>query len=50
VALDANGSFALTEAVRLTLRVENLLDSHHQQIFGYGEPGLSGYAGVSLSY
>ena len=45
-----NGSYALTDTVTLTARVENLGDEHYQQVFGYGEPGRSGYVGVRLRY
>jgi vitamin B12 transporter len=45
-----NGSWALTEAVTLTARIENLTDERYQQVFGYGEPGRSGYAGIRLRY
>jgi vitamin B12 transporter len=44
------GSWALNEAVTLTGRVENLTDEAYQQVFGYGEPGRSGYVGLRLRY
>ena len=50
VTASLNGSYALTEAVTLTARIENLTDEHYQQVFGYGEPGRSGYVGIRLRY
>lgn len=50
VTLDARGAYALTEQWKLTLRLENLFDTHHQQAFGYGEPRLSAYVGLSARY
>lgn len=50
VTAHLNGSYALTEGVTLTVRVENLADQRYQQVFGYGEPGRSGYVGVRLRY
>jgi vitamin B12 transporter len=48
VTANLNGSFALTDQVSLTARVENLADKRYQQVFGYGEPGRSAYVGVRL--
>ncbi|MFA4892778.1 TonB-dependent receptor plug domain-containing protein [Brevundimonas sp.] len=45
-----NGSYALTDKVTLTARIENLADERYQQVLGYGEPGRSGYVGVRLRY
>lgn len=42
------GSYALSDRVRLTARIENLLDERYQEALGYGEPGLSAYVGVRL--
>ena len=50
VTAHLNGSYALTDAVTLTARIENLADAHYQQVFGYGEPGRSGYVGIRLRY
>ena len=50
VTANLNGSYALTGQVSLTARVENLTDERYQQVFGYGEPGRSGYLGVRLRY
>ncbi len=48
--VEASAGYALTRQVRLTLRVENLLDRHYQEAFGYGEPGRSAYVGVAVRY
>ena len=50
VTANLNGSYALTDRVSLTARIENLADERYQQVFGYGEPGRSGYVGVRLRY
>jgi vitamin B12 transporter len=50
VTTNLNASWALTEQVSLTARVNNLADEHYQQLLGYGEPGRSGYVGVRLRY
>ncbi|HEY0598992.1 TonB-dependent receptor plug domain-containing protein [Brevundimonas sp.] len=50
VTANLNGSYALTGRVSLTARIENLADERYQQVFGYGEPGRSAYAGLRLRY
>ena len=50
VTANLNGSYAVTDSVSLTARIENLADERYQQVFGYGEPGRSGYVGVRLRY
>lgn len=50
VTASLNGAYALTDAVTLTARIENLGDERYQQVLGYGEPGRSGYVGVRLRY
>ena len=50
VTANLNGSYVLTDAVVLTARIENLADERYQQVFGYGEPGRSGYLGIRLRY
>jgi vitamin B12 transporter len=48
VTADLAGSYALTRRLRITARVENLTDTHYQEAFGYGEPGIAGYFGFRL--
>ena len=50
VTAGLNGAYALTDAVTLTARIENLGDERYQQVLGYGEPGRSGYVGIRLRY
>lgn len=48
VTVDVAGSYALTERVSLTARIENLTDETYAETFGYGEPGRAVYVGVRL--
>jgi vitamin B12 transporter len=50
VTANLNAAYVLTDHVTLTARVENLADTHYQQVLGYGEPGRSAYVGVRLRY
>ncbi|MFN3815394.1 TonB-dependent receptor plug domain-containing protein [Brevundimonas sp.] len=50
VTANLNGAFALSNRISLTARIENLADTHYQQVRGYGEPGRSGYVGIRLRY
>ena len=50
VTADLNGSYVLSDGVTLTARIGNLTDERYQQVFGYGEPGRSGFVGVRLRY
>jgi vitamin B12 transporter len=45
---DLAGSYAVTDKVTLTARVENLADRGFQETFGYNEPGRAVYVGVRL--
>ena len=46
--VDLSGSYALSDALEIYGRVENLFDEQYQQISGYGTPGLSAYVGVRV--
>jgi vitamin B12 transporter len=50
ITANLNGSWALSEAATLTVRLENLADRRYQQVLGYGEPGRSGFVGIRLRY
>jgi vitamin B12 transporter len=50
VVADLTAGVAVTEAVKLTLRIENLTDRAYQQVLGYGEAGRSAYLGMALRY
>ncbi|MCH8491384.1 MAG: TonB-dependent receptor, partial [Oceanicaulis sp.] len=49
VRFDLNARYQLTSRLELYGRVENLFDTHYQQVFGFGTPGRSAWAGVRLS-
>lgn len=49
VLLNFAAHYKLYEFLRLNIRVENLLDSDYEEVFGYGTPGFSIYGGISLS-
>ncbi len=46
VRIDISGRYMVAEGFELFGRIENLFDTHYQQILGYGTPGLSGSLGV----
>lgn len=48
VVADLAAGFRLNDSVRLTARVENLLDERYQEALGYGEPGRSAYVGITI--
>ena len=41
-------SYQVYDGVELFARGENLLNEHYQEVFGYGEPGIAGYAGIRI--
>jgi vitamin B12 transporter len=50
VVADLNAAAALTDQIRLTLRVENLADRRYQEVYGYGEAGRAAYVGLAVKY
>ncbi len=48
--VDLSAAYAVSETIELYGRIENLLDADYQQVSGFGTPGLSGYAGVRLTF
>ena len=48
--VNLNGAWAVNDRVSLTARIENLTDTHYQQLRGYGEAGRSAYVGIRLRY
>ena len=44
--LNLAGSLAISDKLKLTGRVENLLDEQYQEVFGYGTAGRSAYFGI----
>ena len=43
-------SYDITPNIQVFGRIDNLFDKNYQEVAGYGTPGLSGYAGVTLSF
>ena len=41
--------YNLFNFLRLNIRIENLLDTDYEEVFGYGTAGLSFYGGIQLS-
>jgi len=48
--VDLRASYALTDTVELYGRIDNLFDEDYQQIFGYGTPGTSAFAGIRARF
>ena len=46
--LDLRAAYALSDAVEIYGRVENAADADYQDVLGYGEPGVSAFAGVRV--
>ena len=42
--------YSLFKFLSITGRIENLLDVKYEEIFGFGRPGLSGYAGFRINF
>ena len=47
--INVAGHYNLFSFLRLFARIENLLDSYYEEVYGYGSPGLSVFAGIKLS-
>jgi vitamin B12 transporter len=43
---DISGSYALTPSLQLTARIDDLADTHYQEVLGYGEPRQMLFIGV----
>ncbi|MFO7765897.1 MAG: TonB-dependent receptor [Pelovirga sp.] len=43
-------SYQVTDNLKLFGRIDNLFDKDYEEVAGYGTAGLSGYAGVKLSF
>ena len=39
----------LLDFVRINLRLENIIDSDYEEVYGYATPGFSIYGGIKLS-
>lgn len=49
VRLDLRAAYALSDQVTLYGRIENASDTTYQDVSGYGEPGISAFAGVRIN-
>jgi len=48
--LGMTGSYAVNRALEIFARVENALDDHYEELFGYSTAGIAGYAGIRLNF
>lgn len=48
VLANVGATLSISRDVELFTRIENLFDREFQQVLGYGEPGLAGYAGIRV--
>ena len=50
VLLGVAGSYRLTDNIKLTARLENLLDQDYQEVLGFEAPGIGAYVGVRTTF
>jgi len=50
VLVNLAGSYDVNANLQVFARVDNLLNKHYEELFGYGTAGLSGIGGVKVSY
>lgn len=50
VLANLGAGYQVTPNARVFARVDNLLDQHYQEVFGYGTSGIAGYGGLTLTY
>ena len=43
---DLAAGYKVNDHIRVTARIENLADTHYEQVYGFGQPGRSVYAGL----
>ena len=48
--VNATASYKLQPGVEVFGRVENLLDQHYQEVYGFEAPPIAAYAGVKLTF
>ncbi len=48
--LNLSTSYRVNRKLELTLRLENILDDHYEEVFGFASPGMSAYGGMRLSW
>ena len=49
ILLNFSAHYQLLEFLRFNLRLENILDSDYEEVYGYATPGFSIYGGIKLS-
>ncbi len=50
VLVNLAGSYQIVRNIQVTGRMENLLDQDYEEVKGYGTPGISGFAGIKVSF
>jgi len=48
--VNLSASYKFSNLIEIYGRVNNLFNKYYEEIFGYGTPGLSGYAGFRLNF
>ena len=48
--MNLNASYALTDAIEIYLRMENLLDEGYDEVLGYATPGRTAMAGIRFRF
>lgn len=49
IKIDLRADYALSDAISVYGRVENVADKTYQDVSGYEEPGISAFAGVRFN-
>lgn len=49
VLLNCAAHYRLFDFLRLNVRLENILNTHYEEVYGYATPGFSIYGGIKLS-
>ena len=47
--LNLAAHYQVLDLLRLNLRLENILDTDYEEVYGYATPGFSIYGGIKLS-
>lgn len=47
--VNLSASYNVTDQIQLFGRIDNLLDRQYEEVYGYGEMGISAYGGVKVS-
>lgn len=50
VVVDIAGSYKVNDRIELTARVDNLTDTHYEELYGYASAGITAYAGVRVRF